>query len=115
MAADGKILEQDDIDALLAEAEDFEESEESKETTEEPEKKRFKASPKRSDEEVKAMSFQLYNKAFIKRDEGTQVIWNAKGIFPMEKGVNLNIRGKSYVSVGVLNENHLVVGTNPLE
>lgn len=129
-SADGAILAQEDIDVLLDQADKIEELEGSPKedvddlpspddkeeisTSEDfPEERSLTSEgkpPRRSDEDVKAMLFQLCNKAFLKRDEGIQVIWNASGTFPMTSGLGIKIQRMEYVSLGVLNKNHLIVG-----
>jgi hypothetical protein len=48
-------------------------------------------------------------KCQLKRVDGTQVIWNAAGTFPMTRGYTMQIQGVDYSSSGVFNQNHLVI------
>ncbi len=99
-----KLLAQDDIDALFGQAE-LEAGCESEEPASEPTEKPVK----RSDEDLKAMLVQLYDKALFERDRDVKVIWNASGNCPMTSGFSINIQGIEYISLGVFHENHLVV------
>ncbi len=106
MAEDGKVLAQDDIDAL------FNQDGESQEPEEPPEKP-FMTSGKKPEmdvvEDAAALSSQLYHMAALKRDENVKVIWNASGTLPMNSGFSMEIEGIAYTSLGVLHDKHLVV------
>lgn len=112
MTTDGKLLVQDDIDALLGEA-----GLEGNYESEKPEKKPSSTPKKRSsvrfskitDEDAIDSFTSLYSKAILEREDDIRVIWNASGTIPMASGLNLKIQGMEYVSLGVLYENHLVV------
>ncbi|MBW2609113.1 MAG: hypothetical protein JRC68_02075 [Deltaproteobacteria bacterium] len=112
MTTEGKLLAQDDIDSLLDEA-----GLEGNYESEEPEKKPPAARKKRSivrfstksDYDVQDTIVLLYNKAFLEREDDIKVIWNASGTIPMTTGIDMEIQGTGYVSLGVLHENHLVV------
>lgn len=113
MTIDDKLLAQDDIDALLGEAG----IEGKYETKEPPQKTQPHASQKApsirftkiSDDDVRFSISILRNKAFLERENNVKVIWNASGTIPMASGFNINIQDRDYISLGVLNENHLVV------
>ena len=113
MTTSDKLLAQDDIDALLGEAGIEGDYDSKKNKREEvykaPKKKPVVRFAKRSNEEVKDTVFLLYNKAYLKRDDDVKVIWNALGTLPMVSGSTLKIQDSSYVSLGILHENHLVV------
>jgi len=113
MTTDDKLLAQDDIDALLGEA-GIEGNYEAKVTTETPRNDASRNMPslrfiKRSDDEARFTISLLRNKAFLAREADIKVIWNAIGTIPMASGFNINIQDRSYVSLGILHENHLVV------
>ena len=111
MIASGKQLSQDDVDALLSQSglEGSYESENSTESHKLPEKKTIR-SKQRSQEEAQEISYHLYNKAFLEREEGVAVIWNADGVVPMDPGQTIRIQGKDYITLGVLSERHLIIG-----
>ena len=112
MTSGGKMLAQDDIDALLNEAGlDGGYSEESAETPEPAPEPVFNQKT-RSEEDVVEILADLYCKASLKREKGVQVIWNAMGVLPMNAGMTMKIQGKDYMSLGVLNKNHLIVGSS---
>ncbi|MFC1823485.1 hypothetical protein ACFL9T_12315 [Thermodesulfobacteriota bacterium] len=126
--ADDQMLGQDDIDALLAQSDKTDEGEassedqseapeeeqklpaETEEPLEQPSLKTAAKSIRKSNSEVRAMTTQLFNKAFLQRDDGVKVIWNALGVIPMNAGVNMKIQGMEYVTMGILHQKHLVVG-----
>lgn len=101
-------LGQDDIDALLNQNNNVQE--ETEEVSTAPADKPVLRTKKRSHEAVKSLSADLYNKAFLQRDDGVKVIWNASTVFPMTSGLSLKIQGAEYISLGVLHNKHLVVG-----
>ncbi|MBW1721965.1 MAG: hypothetical protein JRH13_08860 [Deltaproteobacteria bacterium] len=112
MTTKEKILSQDDVDAILAQS-GIEGDYESKPEAEEPSQvdKKVFTTKGRSDEEVRTLSYQLFNKAFLERgEEEVSVIWNAAFVMPMETGLNIKIGGKDYITIGTLNEKHLIVG-----
>lgn len=112
MTTGGKLLAQDDIDALLSEAglEGDYSSKESEEKAEPPKKKNTFIRPQeKTSHEIRLVTEILCKKAFLKREEGVQIIWNASNVFPMVAGLNLKIQGMRYTSMGVLNEKHLVI------
>jgi len=127
-STEDNILSQEDIDALLEQADKIKELEESPtgdadqlhfqddeteiapDTPAELRPKPRDESGRSSDADVKVMLFDLYNQAFLRRDEGVKVIWNASAVFPMTSGLSIKIQEMEYVSLGVLNEDHLIVG-----
>lgn len=111
MVTKGKLLSQCDVDDILAQSglEGDYDSKDSGDTP--PEEKRVLKNKRRSQEEVETLSFQLYNKAFLEREEGVSIIWNAAGAMPMDSGLNIKIQGKGYIVLGVLQEKHLIVGS----
>lgn len=104
--ADG-LLGQDDIDALLAQVGRPEEDKPG-----EPDDRNLPASEKASDEYVRSLSVQIYNRSLLLREPGVQVIWNALNTLPMNTGLNLNIQGMEYRTLGILHTKHLVVKNN---
>jgi hypothetical protein len=110
--ANGKLLAQDDIDALLGEAgiEGNYESEmvptESSKTPVKKSKIRFST---RTQEDIKTIMNQLHTMAFLEREKDVQIIWNALGTIPLASDFKMKIQGIEYVSLGVLREKHLVV------
>ena len=106
-ATSSDFLGQDDIDALFSHADKGEEPDESL-----PEKHvldTLDKSKRKSDEEVRAMSVQLYNRGYLTREKDVKVIWNASGTLPMNSGIVITIQGTEYISLGILHEKHLVV------
>ena len=102
---DGNVTEpeglgQDDLSALLDQ--DGNVSESIEKPIIKPENK--------SDGEANDILTRLYNRAYLKRDEDVKIIWNASGVIPMNSGLSMEIEGIEYISLGVLHENHLVVG-----
>lgn len=113
MTTDDKLLAQDDIDALLGEA-GIEGKYDTKESPKKAQAGAAKRAPsirftKASDDDIRYTISHLRNKAFLERENNVKVIWNASGTIPMASGFNINIQERDYVSLGVLNENHLVV------
>lgn len=112
MTADGKLLAQDDINALLGEAGiegNYESETPVKEPSQTPKKRSNIRFTKRKREEIESIMGALFNMAFLERENDVQVIWNALGTIPLASGMNMTIQGMEYVSLGVLRENHLVV------
>ena len=110
----GKLLGQDDIDALLSEA-GLEGNSESDEEEEEAFSTDSHLNIKEKEKAIGDINIiidSLCNKACLKRETGVQIIWNASTVFPMVTGLNLKIQGTEYTSLGVLNDNHLVVATS---
>lgn len=103
------LLGQDDIDALLSQVgEDKEEDE-----IDNPDPIAHLRGPEKvSDEYVRSLSFQIYNRSLLLREPGVQVIWNALNTLPMNTGMNLNIQGMEYKTLGILHTKHLVVKDN---
>lgn len=100
------LLGQDDIDALLSQVGDDNEEDE----LDEPDPiERLQGPAKVSDEYVRSLSVQIYNRSLLLREQGVQVIWNALDTLPMNTGMNLNIQGMEYKTLGVLHAKHLVV------
>jgi len=115
MTTDGKLLGQDDIDALLGEAGiegDYEEEPQIKETPAPPKKRSAVMFAKKTDLDVKDTMGILYSRAVLERESDVKVIWNASGTIPMLTGYNMKIHETEYVSLGTLHENHLVVKNN---
>lgn len=112
MTTSGKLLSQDDVDAILAQSgiEGDYDSPEMEESP--PPETKTVTSFKRSDEDAKAISYRLYNSAFLEREEGISVIWNAYGVISMDPGAIVRIQGKDYLTLGVLQKKHLIVGRN---
>jgi len=112
MMTSGKQLSQADVDALLSQSglEGSYESEDSTEKSKRPEKKTVR-SKQRSREEAQEISYRLYNKAFLEREEGVAVIWNAEGVVPMDPGQTIRIQGKDFITLGVLSERHLIIAS----
>jgi hypothetical protein len=109
MVSEGSILSQSDVDALLAQAEAPEEDN-TQGIVEEPEKIVVHSSKGKSEDEIRGLLSQLQKRAFVRRDRGVSVIWNASGVFPMTEGYTLEIQGRRYISLGSLFDSHLVVG-----
>ncbi|MBN1850525.1 MAG: hypothetical protein JW932_18295 [Deltaproteobacteria bacterium] len=112
MTTDGKLLAQDDIDALLGEAGiegNYESETKTKEVDRGLDKKSKVRFSKRTNGEIQATMNQLYHLAFLEREEDVQVIWNALGTVPLASGLGMKIQGVEYISLGVLRERHLVV------
>ena len=112
MTTEGKLLAQDDIDALLGEAgldggyePDVPEVKELKPR----EKKSAVKYSSRSEDEAREILHTLFSKAFLERENDVRVIWNASGTIPLAGGYSVKIDGKDYTSLGVIHENHLVV------
>jgi len=112
--SDGKLLGQDDIDALLNEA-GLEGDNKSEGEEEEASFSHSDSNINEGEEafrDIKIIIDTLCNRASLKREKGVQIIWNASKVFPMVAGLNLKIQGTEYTSMGVLHENHLVVTSN---
>jgi len=113
MSADGQLLAQDDIDSLLNEA-GVDGGDEPEEFTEpDPEKNPPpKIKPiQRTEEDVGNAMAQIYTRAILKREESVRVIWNALGVLPMIAGIDVEIEGKNFLSLGVLQGKHLIVSS----
>ena len=63
----------------------------------------------RTEEDVENTMAQVYARAILKREEGVRVIWNVLGILPLVSGINIQIEGKDFLSLGVLQGKHLIV------
>jgi len=104
------LLGQDDIDALLSQVGDDKEKDDE---IDEPDPiGRLLGPEKVSDEYVRSLSVQIYNRSLLLREPGVQVIWNALDTLPMNTGMNLNIQGMEYRTLGILHAKHLVVKDN---
>ena len=101
------LLGQDDIDALLSQVDDDKEEEDELDETDPI--ARLQGPEKVSDEYVRSLSVQIYNRSLLLREPGVQVIWNALDTLPMNTGMNLNIQGMEYKTLGILHAKHLVV------
>ncbi len=113
MPTNEKLLSQNDVDAILNQSGlEGSHDQNDKENPHPEEGKKSVPKQKRSREEAKAISYHLYNKAFLEREEGVSVIWNAATVMPMEAGLNVKILGKDYLSLGVLNQRHLILGSS---
>ncbi len=110
MTTNAKLLSQDDVDAILTQS-GLEGNclPDDDKPSSAPEKKPVTAK-RRSHAEARALSYKLYNKAILEREKDVSVIWNAAQIMPMESGLNLKIQGRDYITLGILNERHLIVG-----
>ena len=113
MTTEGKLLAQDNIDTLLGQA-GIEGNYQSEESTKAAQPKKPKKKPvirfiKRSDKEVKATLFLLWNKASFKREDDVKVIWNSSGTIPMVSDLSFKIQDMEYISMGILRENHMIV------
>ncbi len=111
MVTNDQILSQDDVDALLAGAAEGESAEEKPVSAKEPERRTVAANVMRSESEVREILAQLCRSAFVQRDKGVSVIWNASGLFPLTSGYSMEIQGKKYVSLGPFGDEHLVIGS----
>lgn len=60
--------------------------------------------------EVQALLGDLYSKANFERGDGACVIWNASGTLSLRTGQHMKIDGKDYVTQGVIQDKHLVMG-----
>ena len=113
MTTDKKLLEQDDIDALLGEA-GLDGGYNSEKGEKFPSRVK-KNSPIRFTKKTLAEAREaleiLFKKTFLERDDDIKVIWNASGNIPMVTGLELNIQGMGYVSLGILHQKHLMVKT----
>ncbi|MCF8061897.1 MAG: hypothetical protein K9M82_05225 [Deltaproteobacteria bacterium] len=112
MVTNDEILSQDDVDALLAGADSGgdEPPVETAAAGEGHEPRRVTANVKRSDAEARDILARLCRSAFVPRDKGVRIIWNADGLFPLTPGYNMEIQGRMYVSLGPFGGTHLVVG-----
>lgn len=109
MTSNGKLLAQDDVDAILAQAGlegDYDEEAEEEHT---PEQNRQFHLKRRTDEEVRDITRSLFNRAFLERESDVAVIWNAAGVIPMQSGASMKIQDVDYMTLGVLHEKHLVI------
>ena len=104
------MLGQDDIDALLSQF-DSDGDDDLGET--EP-GVRLQGAERISDEYIRSLSVQIFNHSFLSREPGVQVIWNALNTLPMNTGLNLNIQGMEYKTLGTLHTKHLVVKNDDL-
>ncbi|MGD8386639.1 MAG: hypothetical protein PVG49_05835 [Desulfobacteraceae bacterium] len=111
MVTNDEILSQEDVDALLEGAGSGEEKpDQAAAPAEESDRKIVTASCGRSASEARNILADLCKKAMVQRDRDVRVIWNAHGLFPLTPGYNMEIQGKTYVSLGSLSNSHLVVG-----
>ena len=112
ITTNGKLLAQDDIDALLGEA-GIEENHKSdvvaRESSKVPDKKSKIRFSKRTQDDIKTIMNQLYNMAFLEREKDVQIIWNALGTIPLASDIGMKVQGIEYVSLGVLRKKHLIV------
>ena len=100
------LLGQDDIDALLSQVADDKEDAD----FDDPDPiANLQGPAKVSDEYVRSLSVKIYNRSLLLREQGVQVIWNALNTLPMNTGMNLNIQGMEYKTLGTLHSKHLVV------
>ena len=102
------MLGQDDIDALLSQ---FDSDDDPGKT--EP-RVRLQGTERVSDDYVRSLSVQIFNHSLLSREPGVQVIWNALNTLPMNTGLNLNIQGMEYKTLGTLHTRHLVVKNDAL-
>jgi hypothetical protein len=112
MVTNDEILSQDDVDALLAGAASGgdEPAAEPAASVQEPERKLVTAQVKRSEAEAREILTRLCRSAFVPRDRGVRIIWNAGDLFPLTPGYNMEIQGRKYVSLGPFGQAHLVIG-----
>lgn len=111
MVTNDEILSQDDVDALLEGGDSGEEKpSQAAAAVEEHERKIVTTSCGRSASEARELLVGLCKKAMVQRDKDVRVIWNAHGLFPLTAGYNMEIQGRTYVSLGSLGNTHLVVG-----
>ncbi|MFP3929288.1 MAG: hypothetical protein ACLFUP_10310 [Desulfobacteraceae bacterium] len=109
MVSGDEILSQSDVDALL-EGANTETDEAAPSAEAEGGKKTITAGRSRTDEEVKDLLASLCRKAFVPREKGVRVIWNAHGSIPLAPGYKMEIQGRKYVALGPFGDAHLVVG-----
>ena len=112
MVTNDEILSQDDVDALLAGAGSGGDEPEAEAAAPEqgPERKLVTANVRRSEAEARDILARLCRSAFVPRDKGVRIIWNAGGLFPLTAGYNMEIQGRRYVSLGPFGRTHLVIG-----
>ena len=108
MAMSNNILAQDEIDALLGGTDQKPESQLAEPVLDV--KTTFSNPTKVTQEDVRNLLQELHNRAVFERDDGVRIIWNAQGVYPMTSGFQMQIEGVRYVSLGVLQDTHLVVG-----
>jgi hypothetical protein len=108
MTKQDQLLDREDIDALLSRVGQTEEGEpvDSESIT------GFGVPDKISDEYFSSLAVRIYKRSLFLREPGVQVIWNALNTLPMNTGMNLNIQGMEYKTLGVLHAKHLVVKTD---
>lgn len=111
MVTNDQILSQEDVDALLAGAAGEETAGEKTASAKEEDRKAVTANVMRSESEAREIMARLCRSAFVQRDRGVSIIWNAYGLFPLTSGYSMEIQGKKYVSLGPFGDEHLVVGT----
>ena len=107
---DEKLLEKNDIDTLVNHT-DGEENDQSGKNNSEQIKTQLDPVPdlKRT-EDPKMILAKLLGRAHVERDQAVQVIWNASGVFPLKIGTRMKIENKSYISLGAIDDTHLIVG-----
>lgn len=111
MVTNDQILSQEDVDALLAGAAGEESAAETPGSVKQPDRRMVVANVMRSESEVREILAHLCRSAFVQRDKGVSIIWNASGLFPLASGYRMEIQGKKYVSLGAFGDEHLVVGS----
>ncbi|MBN2061591.1 MAG: hypothetical protein JW882_14360 [Deltaproteobacteria bacterium] len=111
MTTDKKLLKQDDIDLLLNEA-GLDGGYKPEKTAKPPLRVKnhspvsftnMKLSDSREALEI------LFKNTSLERDDNIKVIWNASGNISMATGMELNIQGTGYVTLGIFHKNHLMV------
>jgi hypothetical protein len=112
MSTNDKLMGQDGSDELLGEA-----GLEGNDTPESPVEKTTPSSKPLANkmehvfrEDVSGLMECLFKKSCLKREEGIRIIWNASCAFLMKSGITLKLEGREYISLDVLQENHLIIG-----
>ena len=112
MVTDGKLLAQDDIDALLNEAGlegDYEDESNQAGGEQQSTSTSFPQTRKIPTEQYESTLAHLRERASLEREEGIKIIWNAFKSLPMTAGLKIKIQEQGYVSMGVLEAKHLIV------
>ena len=122
---DGKLLAQDDIDALLGEAgleENFKSEDTNISSPKEPEKKTNIINARRTQEKIKELMNILYGIAFLEREDDVRVIWNASETLPLVPGLNMKIQGidlhvqpKTYITILKYDGDNFPFGNNEFD